>query len=309
MRNIIVLVLIIILSTGCSIENKILADNALPGTSVTLSDKDNNKIKETTNQKIYWHDSSEISFNLEILNRFPHIVNYSLIIVENNCQKEYTVNGSIYQKYTFDVNSNSSKKIPISLKKLKEGLNNLIFLVVKNDDLIEQSKNLEPALNKIICGNLFIAIKNNTQNNFIVENNHKEITCINKKIKGIFLVRNRDSVSPKGVEIITQQTIKRSNTFDLFFYRGLITSNLNQIHSILLFKNGLQEELTIEDCKYLYLADQTNQETSLIPMSIHNNVVGLHSYFAIMPVYMNNGENQYTCKIYISNIIALRVAA
>lgn len=311
--------------TGCTSKDSNTQKPNNPISIQTLNDKNNKNfkktIKDTSNRDIMpgtenmkgirsriYNDKGEIdnkyNYSLktdEVWEKFIAISNstdnsskYKLILLVDYKQCNFNVDGNPVKDYTFQMNKNETIEMPVSLNKLNEGLHDILFLVVIDDNKSTDIRFRNTTLTcNLICFRFNIIVNNN-----IKIPNYNLTTFkqqdLKDKFNGIILNKNESDANYWFLENATsQKTIQ--------FYNHFGNSDFEQAQKYAV--------ITFSDWKQLGLGTfiEVNKGKQVTVPSSVKLTKGIHNLNSILILNPYEKLSNYNNQVFISARVGLNV--
>lgn len=269
------------------------------GSSITIFHENEERVKNIINT-----NENSIDFKIQIINDYPDNQTYEIIVIYDYKQKSFFVTNKQYNHYSVNINGKKDIIIPLRINDIDDGLHEVTFVAIRKHKGIPPEEFIPPSYNFI---SKTIHIKKNTSQfrNHQIATFKKEPCSVNN-IPGVFLIKDKSSVSQDGITVFTREVID-SPKLDFFIYK-CVPGQKDNLFTILIFLDYQQSILFQNNYIYENLTNQVSQESLIIPVSIDPVTKGHHDLFAMLITYPKNevGKNELN-RIFFSNLINIYV--
>lgn len=250
-------------------------------------------------------DNSSLDLELAVRNNSPHTSQYKLLIVNNNRQIDFLSGSNNCRGLDIELSGQQEKEIPLAIKGLNDGLNELIIILIKHDVQALSSGGFIPPTMIFSYKTLEILVDDSETSLSLpnIVNVHEEPTN-NGEVFGLYLLKNIDSVTPEGIRALTQDSVSGPGEYPFAFYRAF-PENFMKNYSLIMFCDYQQIPITHQGQPYdIFFCPFTNKE-AVIPVSIEL-AEGEHYCFAMMLTY-DDGNKPLSNRVLFSNLANINV--
>lgn len=246
--------------------------------------------------------SNTLDIEIEIDNDYPFENIYTLIMLNNGKQEKYYIDKQMYLNYDITINEKSNKIINVGIRDLNNGANELIFMLYREDQRIPKDIFISPGM--YLTYKAITVCVNDQDSIYSPQNSEPALEILQnyrEGVKGIFLVKNSDSIRGNGVEVLTQENLQDTDIYKFNLFRTISKTEFTK-GIFVVFLDNKQIEVYNNGKKYFNLISNLQTGNALIPVELEIKEPGMHSCFALLIGYSNK-ELPYMDRLYVSNLL------